>query len=300
MPTQNNSIVSFNHLEHIHDNVVQQLEELALELRKSVIEMLTIAGSGHTAGALGLAEIYAALYFYVLKNVDPQKPKNPERDRLLVSNGHTCPILYATLAYRGYFSKKELKALRKLDSILQGHPHNLTTPGVENSGGPLAQGLSQAAGVALAALMDNKSYRTYVITGDGELNEGAIWEAAMFAAKYKLANLTWIIDRNNIQIDGYTQQVMPLENLREKLEAFNWYVEEINAHNIREFIEACEKAKSIKQRPTAIIAHSIPGKDVDFMEYKVEWHGMSPDQAQANKALQELNILSGKIRSTHE
>jgi len=253
-----------------------------------------------------------------------------------LSNGHTCPILYATLTKRGFFDKSLLKTLRQFESPLQGHPHinncQLTqavccnsllhepslcsgklhttpngggftqgiitsVPGVDFTSGPLGQGLSLACGMALAAKLDAKSCRVYCITGDGELDEGAIWESTMFAPARKLNNLTWIIDRNNIQIDGHTEEVMPLEPLRDKLEAFNWYVVEINGHNIEEILSACDLAKSIFERPTAIIAHTIPGKGVAEMEYKVEWHGKPPSKELAQKALRELRTLEGRIES---
>ena len=261
--------------------------------------MLVEAGSGHSAGALGMADIFATLYFHTLK-IDPHNPHWENRDRLVLSNGHICPILYASLAKRGYFPEKDLLTLRKLNSKLQGHPSDLSLPGIENVSGSLGQGLSQAIGMAIAAKMDNKNYRIYCISGDGELDEGQIWEAAMFAPKQKLNNLTWIIDRNNIQIDGYTEDVMPLENLRNKLEAFNWFVIEIDGHNIEEVINSCNMAKAVSQRPTAIIAHTIPGKGVEFMEYKFEWHGKPPNKDQAKKALKQLRSLEGKIVSDYD
>lgn len=281
-------------LNSMPNNKIAELELIATQLREDVIQMLLEAGSGHSAGPLGTADIFAALYFHVL-NINPHEPWNDNRDRFILSNGHICPILYATLSKRGYFSKNELKTLRKLGSGLQGHPHARSLPGVENSSGPLGQGLSFAIGSALAANLFNKNYRTYVMTGDGELDEGNIWEAAMFAPKNNLTNLTWIIDRNNIQIDGFTETVMPLENLHHKLESFNWYVIEIDGHNTLEIINACNLAKSVTQRPTAIIAHTIPGKGVDFMEKKYQWHGKIPNTEEAHKALQELRTLEKRI-----
>ena len=278
---------------------ISELEEIAVELRENVIEMLLSAKSGHSAGSLGTADIFTALYFHVL-HVDPKQPKDPERDRFILSNGHICPIWYATLARAGFFPKTELKTLRKINSRLQGHPQYQLLPGVENTSGPLGQGLSLAIGMALAAKMDNLAHRIYCMTGDGELNEGQIWEAAMFAGNSKLNNLTWIIDRNNIQIDGYTEDVMPLESLREKLEAFNWYVIEIDGHNIEEIINACNMTKAVSQRPSVIIAHTIPGKSVKFMEYKFDWHGKPPDKEQAQEALRELRTLEGQIRSDYD
>ena len=278
---------------------ISELEEIAVELRENVIEMLLSAKSGHSAGSLGTADIFTALYFHVL-HVDPKQPKDPERDRFILSNGHICPIWYATLARAGFFPKTELKTLRKINSRLQGHPQYQLLPGVENTSGPLGQGLSLAIGMALAAKMDNLAHRIYCMTGDGELNEGQIWEAAMFAGNSKLNNLTWIIDRNNIQIDGYTEDVMPLESLREKLEAFNWYVIEIDGHNIEEIINACNMTKAVSQRPSVIIAHTIPGKSVKFMEYKFEWHGLPPNKDQATKALKQLRSFEGKIKYDHD
>ena len=284
---------SYFHAQNTH---LTELEEIAIQLRQDVIKMLLAAGSGHSAGSLDLADIFSALYFSVL-HVDPKNPTDANRDRLILSNGHTCPILYATLAKKGFFDKSLLKTLRQFESPLQGHPHITSVPGVDFTSGPLGQGLSLACGMALAAKLDAKSYRVYCITGDGELDEGAIWESAMFAPARKLNNLTWIIDRNSIQIDGHTEEVMPLEPLRDKLEAFNWYVVEINGHNIEEILSACDLAKSIFERPTAIIAHTIPGKGVAEMEYKVEWHGKPPSKELAQKALRELRTLEGRIES---
>jgi transketolase len=273
---------------------ISKIEKIAYKLRKDVIDMLLEAGSGHSAGSLGMADVFATLYFHIL-NIDPQNPNDPNRDRVILSNGHICPIWYAALAHRGYFLKSKLKTLRKINSMLQGHPHNLVTPGIETSTGSLGQGLSQAIGIALAAKLDDKDYRTYCLSGDGELNEGQVWEAAMFASKKKLHNLTWIIDRNNIQQDGYTEDVMPTEPLREKLEAFGWYVIEIDGHNIHEIINACNLARAIFERPTVIIAHTIPGKGVSFMQYKFEWHGKPPNKKEAEEALKQLRTLEGRI-----
>ncbi len=267
-----------------------ELEEIAIQLRQDVLKMLLVAGSGHSASSLGLADIFSALYFSIL-NMD---------DRLILSNGHACPILYATLIKKGLLQKSDLKTLRRLGSPLQGHPHINPAIGIDFSSGPLGQGLSLACGMALSSKLDSKSTRIYCITGDGELQEGAIWESAMFAPHYSLQNLTWIIDRNNIQIDGYTEQVMPLEPLRDKLEAFNWHVIEINGHNMDEIISACNMAKSIYERPTAIIAHTVPGKGVTEMEYKFEWHGKAPSKELAQKALKSLRTLEGQIESDYD
>ncbi len=285
---------------------VEDIAKIATELRQDVIDMLVEAGSGHTAGSLGTAEVFASLYFNILNE------KNG--DKFVLSNGHICPIWYATLAKRGLIDRKDLWTLRKFGSNLQGHPHfsaitdNNTggntapknLPGIFNSSGSLGQGLSQAVGMAIAARMDKLNNRIYCLSGDGELAEGQIWEAAMSAGNYSLNNLTWLIDRNNIQTDGYTENVMPLENLHEKLESFNWYVMEIDGHNVEEIINSCSMAKAVTQRPSAIIVHTIPGKGVDFMEYKFEWHGKPPKKDEAQKALKELRTLKGKIKDDHE
>lgn len=277
-------------IKHLH----HKLEEVAREIREDIIKMLVEAGSGHVAGPLDMADVFTALYFEIL-NIDPDDPYKKDRDYLLLSNGHICPVLYATLAERGFFPKKELATLRKLNSRLQGHPSIHCLPGIENSSGPLGQGLSQAIGIALALKLDNLKNSVYCLGSDAELQEGQIWEAAMSAGKYKLSNLTWIIDRNNIQIDGYTESVMPIEPIREKLEAFNWYVLEIDGHNIEEIISACNHAKAIFDRPVAIIAHTIAGKGIDFMEYNYEWHSKKLNPSEVKEALNELRTLSGKI-----
>lgn len=284
----------------IDEKKVKLLEKTANLIRQDIIKALLAAGSGHSAGPLGMAEVFTALYFHVL-NVRPKQPKWPDRDRLVLSCGHINPVFYAALAQAGFFPRKEfLTTLRKLGTRLHGHPHNLVTPGVENSSGPLGQGLSQAIGMALAAKMDNKKHQIYCIVSDGEQQEGQIWEAAMFAGKNKLDNLTAIMDRNNIQIDGATEDVMPLEPLRAKYEAFNWNVIEIDGNNIRQVVEACNQAYGISERPVMIIAHTVPGKGVDFMEHDFRWHGMPPNKEQAALALRELRTLSGKIKSEHE
>lgn len=277
-----------------HTYTLAQLQDKANVLRKDVIEMLTNAGSGHPAGALGMADIFAALYFVVLHH-DPKKPLWEERDRLVVSNGHICPVQYAAMAESGYFPKSELKTLRDIGSRLQGHPSRTHLAGIEVSTGSLGQGISQAVGMALAAKMDGKMHRVYCVTGDGEHQEGQVWEAAMFAGANRLRNLTVIIDRNNIQTDGFTEDVMPIDPLKEKYEAFGWYVIEIDGHNIEEFVDACEKAKAIFENPTVIIAHTIPGKGVDFMQWSPQWHAKTPDKRQAKIALKELRTLKGSL-----
>lgn len=281
-------------------NKIKELQIFANEVRKSIIEMLLAAGSGHSAGPLGMADVFTAIYKGGDLNLDPNNPWNEDRDRVILSNAHICPVWYATLAEAGYFDKKELLTLRKLGTRLQGHPHYKALPGVENTGGPLAQGISQAVGQAMVAKMDKKSWRTICLLGDGELNEGQVWEAVMFAGKNNLRNLTAIVDRNNIQIDGFTEEVMPLEPLADKFRAFNWTVIEVDGHNIEEIVEALDKAKAVFENPTVIIAHTIPGKGVDFMQWKFEWHGKPPNKEEAEKAMTQLRTLDGKIRSEHE
>lgn len=261
--------------------------------------MLEHAGSGHSAGPLGLADIFAALYFNILK-IKPSEPEWAERDVMFLSNGHTVPVQYAAMAEAGFFEVEELMTLRQFGSRLQGHPERERLPGLENTSGPLGSGLSQAAGYAYTLqYIDEVKHRfVYVMLGDGELNEGNIWEAAMFAGKNKLSQLVAFIDRNNIQIDGSTEDVMPLEDLKAKWEAFGWHVLEIDGHNVSSVIDAASQARAITNRPTMIIAHTIPGKGVDFMEYDYKWHGVSPNSDQAKEALEKLRTLDGKI--THE
>lgn len=275
----------------------EQISIKANLIREDIIEMLLKAGSGHAAGPLGMADIFATLYFSVL-NYDSSRPEWADRDRLVVSNGHICPVMYAALAEAHYFPKEWLWTLRQLGSPLQGHPNHLEVPGVETSSGPLGQGISQAVGMALAGKMDQKNYQVYCVMSDGEHDEGQVWEAALSASKYKLHNLAVIIDRNNIQIDGFTEDIMPLESIKAKYEAFNWHVLEIDGHNIREVIDACNEAKSIYEKPVAIIAHTIPGKGVEFMEWKPEWHGKAPNKDEAKLALRELRSLGGKINQS--
>lgn len=277
---------------------ITQLENKANDVRQDIIRMLEHAKSGHSAGPLGLADIVTALYFNIL-NIDPHNPDWSERDVFFLSNGHTVPVQYATMAERGYFEVDELTTLRQFGSRLQGHPERLKLPGLENTSGPLGSGLSQAAGYAysLQYLDDAKHRWVYAITGDGELDEGNIWEAAMFAGKYKLSQLIVYIDRNNIQIDGSTDDVMPLEDLRGKWESFGWHVQEIDGHNMESIIDSAAMARAITNKPSIIIAHTIPGKGVDFMEYDYKWHGMPPNSDQAKEALMKLRTLDGKITS---
>ncbi len=262
--------------------------------------MLLEAKSGHSAGPLGMADVFTALYFGGLVKHNPTEPTWPGRDRVVLSCGHICPVLYATLAEAGYFQKTELMTFRKMGSRLQGHPHNLALPGLETTSGPLGQGFSQAVGMALAFRMNHLKNRVYLIMSDGEQNEGQTWEAVMLAGKNKLHNLTAIMDRNNIQIDGYTEDIMPLENLKAKYEAFNWHVLEIDGHNTDEIINAYLEAEAIYEKPTLIIAHTFPGKGVDFMENDYKWHGTPPNKEQAMEALNELRTLRGQISSEHQ
>ncbi|MBI2052443.1 MAG: transketolase [Candidatus Sungbacteria bacterium] len=282
----------------LHETKLKQLELKANQIRQDIIAMLVEAGSGHSAGPLGMADIFSALYFHVLKH-DPKHPEWPGRDRLILSNGHICPVRYAAMAHAGYFPLSELKTLRKLGTRLQGHPHRLSLAGLETTSGPLGSGLSQAAGMALALKIDGAPNRVYCAMSDGEHDAGQTWEAVMFAAKYKLNNLTGIIDRNNIQIDGFTEDIMPLDDLKDKYESFNWHVIEINGHNIREFVDACAQTEAIFEKPTVIIARTIPGKGVDFMEGKFEWHGKPPNKEEAVVALRELRTLQGQIEAGH-
>ncbi len=288
---------------------IRQMEHKANEIREDTIHALVEAKSGHSAGPLGMADIFSAMYFHVL-NHDPKKPEWPGRDRLVLSNGHICPVQYVTLAHAGYFPKKELLTLRKLNSRLQGHPHRTSLPGVETTSGPLGSGLSQAIGMALAARLNDERHRIYCLMSDGEHDEGNTWEAIMFAGKEKLRNLTAVIDRNNIQIDGNTEDVMPLESFRQKYEAFNWHVLEVDGHNIPAFIAAVNEAKAIYEKPTVIIAHTIAGKGVDYMENDYKWHGNPPGimdmpgepskQEQVRLALRQLRTLEGRIESEHQ
>ena len=266
----------------ITDQEIKQIEAKAYDIRRTIIEMLAEARSGHTAGPLGMADIFAALYFHVLKH-DPKNPDWEERDRLILSNGHICPVRYAAMAHAGYFSVEECLTLRKFGSRLQGHPERDMLPGVETTSGPLGSGISQAAGYAYAARMDGRKFHVYCATSDGEHEEGNTWEGAMFAAKYRLTNLTAIMDRNNIQIDGGTEDVMPLEPLADKYRAFNWHVIEIDGHNITQFIAACDEAKSIREKPTMILAHTTPGKGVPSIENDYRWHGAPPGKGPTDK-----------------
>lgn len=274
---------------------VKELEILADEIRTEIIKMLVEAGSGHSAGALGMADVFSALYFNIM-NHNPKKPWWEGRDRLILSNGHICPVLYASLAKSGYFPISELKTLREINSRLQGHPHYHSAPGIENTSGPLGQGISFAIGVAYSLKMDKRKSKVFLSTGDGELDEGQCWEAFMFAGKNKLDNLIAFVDRNHIQIDGNTDDVMPLEPLGEKFKAFNWNVIEIDGNNMREILKGFGKAKKSKGKPTVVICNTVPGKGVKFMEKKFEWHGKPPNKEQGIEALKQIVKDECKIR----
>lgn len=284
-------------MDRIHD--MEDLEKVALDVRKDIIKMLLAAGSGHSAGPLGMADVFTALYFNIM-NHKPDDPMWEDRDRLFLSAGHIVPVRYAVMAHAGYFPKSQLKTLRQFGSDLQGHPERTRMPSMESTSGPLGSGLAQSAGYALAAKMDQKRFRIFCITSDGEHDAGNHWEAVLFAGKNKLSNLTAFIDRNNIQIDGNTENVMPLEPLEDKYKAFNWHVLHIDGHNMREIVDSVNHARAVYERPTMVICHTIPGKGVDFMEYKYEWHGKPPNKEQAKEALHDLRTLRGKIKGEHE
>jgi transketolase len=268
------------------DSQIKELEEKAKQIRRLIIQMLAKAGSGHPGGSLSATDLITALFFAVLRH-NPKDPNWPQRDRFHMSKGHCCPLWYAVLAEAGYFSKDKLLTLRQLGSILQGHPDR-RTPGVEVASGSLGQGLSVALGISLAAKIDKKDYRAYCLMGDGEIQEGNIWEAAMAASHYKCDNLYGIVDYNGFQIDGKTKDIMELEPLVAKWQAFGWHTIEIDGHNMRQILDAYQEAKTIKGKPTVIIAHTIKGKGVSFMENVVDFHGRAPTKEEAEKALKEL------------
>ncbi len=281
----------------LNDKKNKELELTANRIRQTIIGMLVDAGAGHSAGPLGMADIFTALYFSVLKH-DPKNIFWPERDRLILSNGHICPVRYAAMYHAGYDIKpEELKTLRKIGSRLEGHPSYLRMPALETSSGPLGEGLSEACGFALAAKIDkaDTKYHVWCLMSDGEHNEGMTWEAIMLAAKYKLDNLTVIVDRNYIQIDGNTEEIMPLESLADKYKAFNWNVLETDGHNFTEIISRLEESKADRGRPTVIIAKTTPGKGVDFMENNYKWHGVPPNKEQAEEAIRQLKAIEQKI-----
>ena len=277
----------------LSDNEIKKLESRACDIRETIITMLVAAGSGHTAGPLGMADIFTAFYFHILAH-DPKRPDWDERDRLILSNGHICPVLYAAMAHAGYFSVEECLTLRTFGSRLQGHPERSRLPGLETTSGPLGEGLSQAVGIAYAfknlqPTTYNLQPRIYCLMSDGEQEEGNTWEAAMFAGKNKLHNLTAVMDRNNIQIDGMTEDVMPLEPLADKYRAFNWHVLEVNGNDISAFIAAIEEAKAIYEKPTIIIAHTIPGKGVSEIEGDYHWHGKPPTKEEGERFLKQIH-----------
>src|SRR3989338_722220 len=290
----------------LSDEQIKKLEAMANTIRQDIVAMLLEAKTGHSAGPLGMADVFTVLYHTDAIKHDPKNSDWEERDRIVLSNGHICPVLYAAMARAGYFPVEELKTLRNLGTTLQGHPHRLALPGLETSSGPLGSGLSQAAGMAYALKMpaprslgevgDKKKNQVVCLMSDGELDCGQTWEAALWAGKNKLDNLTAIIDRNNIQIDGFTEDIMPLEPLDEKFHAFGWHVLEINGNDIRAVYDAVFQARAIFEKPVCIIAYTIPGKGVDFMEQDFNWHGKPPNKEEGEKALQELRTLGGKIR----
>lgn len=274
---------------------IKDLQMMADVIREDVIVSLVEAKSGHSAGPMGMAEIFSALYFNVMKH-NPKKPKWDGRDYFVLSNGHICPLMYASMANAGYFPKKELLTLRKLGTRLQGHPHREALPGLETTSGPLGSGLSQACGMALGLKLDKKKNLVFVSLGDGEQNEGNHWEAMMFAAKNKLDNVIGITDRNYIQIDGNTEDIMPLDSLAEKYRAFNWNVVEIDGNDMKQVLKALTKARSNKGKPLMIIANTIPGKGIDYMENKHEWHGKPPKPEEGDMALDEIHAHEVEIR----
>jgi transketolase len=282
-------------LQDSDNTTLHKLQLKANHARQLIIKTLCAAGSGHTAGPLGMTDIFTSMYFHVL-NHDPKNPTWTDRDRLVLSNGHICPAQYVLMSMSGYFPLEELQTLRKLNSRLQGHPHRTALPGLETTSGPLGEGISQAIGIALAGKLDNKKYYTYVCTSDGEHQEGNIWEAIMFAGKMKLNKLIQIIDYNNIQIDGKIEDIMPLEPIKAKYESFNWHVIEIDGNDIAQFLEAIQTAHTITNKPVFILARTIPGKGVSFMENNYHWHGKPPTKAEAEKALQELQTAENKMQ----
>ena len=274
-------------------NEYENFENIAYNIRVSIIETLRNSKSGHTAGPLGMVDIFTLLYFKHL-NINPNNPEKIDRDRLVLSNGHICPVLYTTMAERGFFPKEELTTLRKINSRLQGHPHNLSLPGIENSSGPLGQGISQGVGFAINSKLKNLNYFTYIIGSDGELNEGQSWEAIMFAGSNNISKLIYIVDVNDIQISGKTSDVLDTYPLIKKFKSFNWNVFEIDGHNFSEIDLAISQSKSIINRPSVILAKTIPGKGVDFMQYKFEWHGKTPSDSEAVLALESLKRIYKK------
>ena len=280
---------------YLNDEQIALLEKKAIAVRETIIRMLVEAGSGHTAGPLGMADIFTAFYFHIL-NHDPKNPDWEDRDRLILSNGHIVPVRYAAMAHAGYFPLEECETLRKFGSRLQGHPERVRLPGLETTSGPLGSGLSQAAGMAYAAKMDGKRWRTYCLMSDAEQQAGNIWEAAMFAGRNRLGDLTGVIDRNNIQISGMTEDVMPLEPLRDKYESFGWHVLDVDGHNMEAIVDAVEESKAVYEKPTLVIAHTIPGKGVPDIEFDYEWHGKPPKPDEAKKFLDAIRSMGERNR----
>lgn len=272
-------------------SLIEALEERAQQLRVHVVRMTHAAGSGHPGGSLSATDVVAALYFHVLR-VDPENPAWPDRDRFVLSKGHAAPVLYAALAERGFFPPSDLLTLRKLGSHLQGHPEYGTTPGVEACAGAEGHGLSIGVGMALAARLDGRDYRTYVMVGDGENDVGETWEAAMTAAHFRLDNLTAIVDRNGIQQEGRTEEIMSLEPLTDKWRAFGWHVIELDGHDVEAILGGIEEAKGTRGRPTVLIAHTVKGKGVSYMEHNVRFHGVAPTDEELEQALAELGAAS--------
>lgn len=289
-------------IDDLYDDNLKALKLKANEARQLLIDELVAAGSGHSAGPLGMADIFTAFYFHILRH-DPKRPDWEDRDRLILSNGHICPIQYVSMAQAGYFPVEELKTLRKINSRLQGHPHRAALPGIETTSGPLGEGVSQAIGVALAGRLDGKKYHVYCLTSDGEQQEGNTWEAAMFAGKLKLDNLTQIMDRNNIQIDGDTEQVMPLDSLVDKYRSFAWEVLEVDGNNIRAFVDTVREARAVHEKPTLIVAHTIPGCGVYYMENNYRWHGNPPDLTNIPGAPpkgEQAKVALSELRAAHD
>ena len=283
---------------HIQEKKIKELEIIANKLRQHVISMIAHAKSGHQGGSLGMADVFAVLYFHVLRH-DPKNPEWEERDRVILSNGHICPIRYAAMAESGYFPKKELMTLRQLGTRLQGHPERKRLPGSETTSGPLGEGLAQAAGLAYAAKMDNKTHHVYALTSDGEHAAGIHWEAMMFAGKNRLDNLIQILDRNNIQIDGDTEDIMPLEPLRKKYEAFNWHVIECNGNDMHDILRAIDEAKIVRQMPILVMAHTVPGRGVSFMENNYRWHSQPFRNGEEKQAIKELKFIERQLKAEH-
>lgn len=281
-----------------------ELKKTANTIRQHIITTLVAAGSGHSGGPLGMSDIYSAMYFHILRH-DPKNPDWEDRDRFILSCGHYCPIRYVSMALAGYFPVEELKTLRHIDSRLQGHPHRTALPGVETTSGPLGEGLSQAVGIAIARDLDKKNYYVYIHTSDGEHQEGNTWEGAMLAGKLKLSHFIQILDYNNMQIDGHVKDVMPLDPIKEKYESFNWHVLEVDGNDIAAFVETIDKAQQITDKPVIIVARTIPGEGVSFMENNYKWHGIPPDSGnvegapekgqQAKVALEELEAEAKRL-----